>query len=81
MTDAGRKLMEQALALPSEERRRLGLALLESVAKLEGEDDSVLHDAWTQEIVRRIERVRSGESRPIPWDEAQRRLRESLRKA
>jgi putative addiction module component (TIGR02574 family) len=78
VTDAAKKLLEGALGLPPEERRRLGLALLESVA--EGDDDIVLHEAWKDEILRRIERVRSGESKPIPWDEAEARLRESLRK-
>ena len=80
MTDAAKKLMREAMALPSEERRRLGLALLESIDELEGDDEIVLHDAWNAEIVRRIERVRSGESKPIPWEEAEARLRESLRK-
>jgi putative addiction module component (TIGR02574 family) len=80
VTDVAKKLMEEALALPREERRRLGLALLESVAALEGDDDIGLHDAWKDEILRRVDRVRSGESKPVPWDEAEARLRESLRK-
>lgn len=75
MSDGGRKLLEQALAPPSDERRRL------RVDRLEGEDELVLHDGWTQEILHRIERVRSGERGSIPWAEAEKRLRESLRKA
>lgn len=80
VTDTAKKLMREALALPREERRRLGLALLESIADAEDDEDIVLHEAWKEEILRRIDRVRSGESKPIPWDEAEARLRESLRK-
>jgi putative addiction module component (TIGR02574 family) len=69
--------MEEVLALPAEDRRRIGLALLESVDE---DDDIVLHEGWRDEVLRRIELVRSGESKPIPWDEAEARLRESLRK-
>ncbi|MBX3274358.1 MAG: addiction module protein [Sandaracinaceae bacterium] len=81
MTDAAKKLMEDALALPAEDRKRIGVALLDSVAEEglgEGDDDIELSEEWSQEIARRIERLRSGESKTVPWSEVEARIKKSL---
>ena len=80
MTDAAKKLMEEALALPAEDRKRLGTALLDSVTDggLGDDDDVELSEEWNQEIARRIERLRSGESKTVPWSEVEARIKQSL---
>ena len=75
VTNAARKLIDDALALPSHDRARVAAALLASL------DDSADPDAtsvWAAEIERRAERVLSGESRGAPWDEVRARLLERL---
>ncbi len=78
VTDAAKKLMEQALALPREDRRRLGLALLESLD--DDEQGLALHPAWIPEIKRRVEEIESGNVKTVPADEALVRLRARLQK-
>ena len=77
VTDAAKKLMEKALALPPEERRRLGLALLESA----DEPESGLSDAWKSEIWRRLDQLRSGEVETVPGAEVEARIRRSIERA
>jgi putative addiction module component (TIGR02574 family) len=79
VTDAAKKILEEFDALSDDDQRWLVDVLVERVRG--ADDDGELSDAWKQEIVRRIERVQSGESKPIQWEEAEARLRESLRKA
>ncbi len=76
MTSATKKILEEALALPEEERAALVSALNES---LETPADD-LSPEWKAEIARRIEAVERGESRLIPWDEVEARIRETLRR-
>lgn len=75
-------LLEQALRLESDERAELAHRLLDS---LDDDDLEMSSDewseAWAEEILRRIERVERGESQLIDWDDAKRRLRDSLAKA
>ncbi len=54
MTDAAKKLMEEALALPAEERKRMGTALLDSV------DDEALREL----VLRRAGEIERGEVVP-----------------
>lgn len=75
MTDAARKLLGEALALPSEDRARVAAALLASL------DDAVDDDAmraWATEIERRADRVLAGDSEGAPWDEVRARLLDRL---
>ena len=52
MTDAAKKLMEEVLALPAEDRKRIGAALLDSV------DDEALRET----VLRRIGEIQRGEA-------------------
>ena len=64
-------LIDEALALASDERSAVALALLDS---LEGEDEATVSDVWAEEIRLRREGLRSGASQPVPWAEARGRL-------
>jgi len=74
MTSAAKKLLEEALALPSEDRAKLVEALADSLDAAEID----LGPAWKAEIERRVEAIERGESRLIPGDEVDARLRAVL---
>lgn len=65
-------LIDEALALPPQERSAVALALLDSLG---GEDEATVSRAWADEIRRRKDELRSGAVRAVPWDEAKARLR------
>lgn len=64
-------LIDEALALPAEERSAVALALLDS---LDGEDEAAVSQAWGDEIRRRKQELRCGATRAIPWEQAKARL-------
>jgi len=66
-----KRLLEEALHLPAEERAALAGALIES---LDLEVDEDMEAAWSAEISRRLERVDAGVAKTIPWSEARRRI-------
>jgi putative addiction module component (TIGR02574 family) len=66
-----KRLLDEALHLPAEERAALAGALIES---LDLEVDEDLEAAWSAEISRRLERVDAGVAKTIPWSEARRRI-------
>jgi putative addiction module component (TIGR02574 family) len=67
--------LDEALALPEDDRRRLGEALLESVPR---ESSEGVDGAWRDEVVRRIEEVRRGDVKPEHWSEVKKHIREAL---
>lgn len=77
MGSEAQKLLEEALALPSEERAALLEALGES---LEPSDDT-LSPEWKTEIESRIAAVERGDSKLIPGDELEARILKSLTQA
>jgi putative addiction module component (TIGR02574 family) len=64
-----KRLLEEALHLPAEERAALAGALIESL-----EVDEDVEAAWSAEIGRRLEKVDAGVAKTIPWSEARRRI-------
>ena len=72
MTAQAKKVLDEGLALPSDERRRVAEALLDSVSE---ESEHEIDPAWRDEVLRRIEEVRSGAVTPEPWSEVRRRIR------
>ncbi len=64
-------LIDEALALPAEERSAVALALLDSLG---GEDEAAVSQAWAEEVRRRRQGLRSGAARAVPWEEAKARL-------
>jgi len=67
MGEMPNKLLQEALALSSEERAALAGALL---ASLDGPTDPDVEAAWAAEIERRIAEIDSGAVQPVPWPEA-----------
>jgi len=65
---AARKILDEALALPPEEREALVDALSESLEPIE------MSTEWKDEIRRRIEAIERGESKLVSWSEVRSRL-------
>jgi putative addiction module component (TIGR02574 family) len=75
MGRAAKKLLHQALELPTRERADLAAEL---IASLDGPADPDVEAAWAAEIERRATRVLSGDSRGISWGEVRRRAERDL---
>ena len=71
------EILNEALALPPEQRAALADSLLNS---LDTEVDGDVEQAWQEEIERRIESVRNGTATLVPWEEVQARLLSRLRR-
>ncbi|MGA9276061.1 addiction module protein [Ilumatobacter sp.] len=69
MTEIGRTVLAEALDLPASERADIAAELLASLQPPDEITDDELEHVWADEIRRRVERVRSGVSRTVPWDE------------
>lgn len=69
---AAKKILDQALALPADERAALVDALNASLE--EGEVSA----AWKTEIARRIGAIERGEVQTVPWDEVRAEIRAKL---
>ena len=67
MTPEVSKLLEQALALSSQDRGLVIDRLIESLD--EGEADVGVEEAWSEEIKRRVDDIRTGKIRLIPGEE------------
>lgn len=65
VTVGARKLVQDALALSSEERVQVAEELLDSVD--EGAHVEI-DEAWRAEILRRVQQVRRGEVEPMSWE-------------
>ena len=72
MSEKATTLLKEALALPANERAELASSLIDS---LDSTCDEDVEAAWQEEIARRIERLRSGTARTIPWEEVQKKAR------
>jgi len=48
------------------------------IGSLDVEVDEDAEEAWREEIYRRLQQIDSGAVKPIPWDDARRRLRARL---
>ena len=69
---AARKILDDALALPPEERAALVDALSESLEPVN------VSPEWRDEIRRRIEAIERGEAELVPWAEVRARLRSKI---
>jgi putative addiction module component (TIGR02574 family) len=65
-------ILDEALALPADERSAVAVALLDS---LENADTASLSEAWRAEIKRRRDELRAGNVRAVPWAEVKQRFR------
>ena len=70
MMQEAQELLKKALALPDKERADLAGSLIDSL------DDTVDENAeavWQEEIVSRLEEVRSGKVKTISWNDVRRK--------
>ncbi|MCA9686806.1 MAG: addiction module protein [Myxococcales bacterium] len=74
MTAEAKRIFEQALALPEDQRADLIDALADSLQ----DTREALSPEWTTEISRRISAVSRGESKLVPGDEVEARIRRAL---
>ena len=72
MAPNAEKLLQQALSLPEEARIALAEALLQSVEREPADEGA--DAAWFAEAKRRLEEVRSGAVKLVPWEEAERQI-------
>jgi hypothetical protein len=71
MTDAARKLLDEVLALPEDDRVKIASEVL---ASLDGPPDADWDDAWLAELERR-ERAAKARGAPAPeWSQARARI-------
>lgn len=75
MTALARKLIDQALDLPDEERLAIASALLESV---EGNADPGWEEAWVKEAQRRDAAARASGEPLAEWSEVRERIHRRL---
>ena len=67
-----------AMTLSSAERARLASRL---IASLDGKKEPGVDAAWDAEIKRRVEEVKSGRAKLVPWEKVRSELRRIVRKA
>lgn len=72
MSPDAEKLLQEALSLSADARVDLAEALLESVEQEPADEGAVA--AWSAEAKRRLEEVRSGAVKAVPWEEAERQI-------
>lgn len=78
MTPEVSRLLDEALSLSREEREALATCL---ISDLSGKVDADVQAAWDLEIKRRVDDIRSGKAKMIPYDEVRRRLMARLQNA
>jgi len=74
MTSRAQEVLQQALALPVDERADLAAELLASLDEASPSNRADVEAAWAREIERRARRVMSGESTGEPWEEVRARV-------
>ena len=71
MTSDVKKLLDEALRLPTEARAALAGSLIESLDEVVDDD---AESAWAEEIQLRIREIESGLVKTVPWSEARRMI-------
>ena len=74
MTSRAQEVLQQALALPLEERADVVAELLASLDEAPPSDRAAVEVAWAREIERRARRVMSGESDGESWEDVRARV-------
>lgn len=76
VTDAAKKLLEEVLALPEEDKRWIAERLLDHVPR----DAEEIERAWADEAVERLGRAERGEAELVSYDDVRERVRDVLRR-
>ena len=74
-------LIDRSLSLSEAERADLAHRLLVSLEPTAPESQNEVDAAWETELQRRVDEVDRGDAKMIPWQEAETRIREALKKA
>lgn len=77
MSAATRKILEDVLGLPTEERAEIAARLIES---LDNEIESGVDEAWASEIQRRCATLDAGEAVTSDWERVRARIEAQLLK-
>jgi putative addiction module component (TIGR02574 family) len=72
------ELLQKAMTLPLEARAEVACSLIDSLDETVDEDAEV---AWQQEVVRRMDEIRSGKVKTIPGSQLLERLKARQRDA
>lgn len=81
MTERTRKLLEEVLALPSEEQAEFfDQNAAPRAGNHHGFGDAQIAEEWDAEIARRLDDVDSGRVKTIPLEEVRERMRKSRAK-
>jgi len=80
MTPRAQELLQEALALPVDERADVAAQLIASLDEAAAEDPGEVEAAWAAEVERRARRVLAGESAGISWQDVRRQAEEELRR-
>jgi putative addiction module component (TIGR02574 family) len=75
MSDAARKLLDEALTLPEQERLELAS---EIIASVDGPQDGDWEQAWLAELDRRTQAAKARGQTGCDWSEARARILERL---
>lgn len=78
VTVGAKKILQDALALPEDERLMLAEELLHSVDVEDDGGRTEVDEAWRAELVRRVEQVRNGEVELVSWEAVRAQGREIL---
>ncbi len=70
MTHEAHQLLQKALALPEDERAELAGNLISSLERTVDQDVDAV---WQQEVSRRLDEVKSGKVKTVPWEEVQKK--------
>jgi putative addiction module component (TIGR02574 family) len=71
MTQAANAILDALLQPPDADRAELAARLLDS---LESETAGAAEDGWSEELRARIDEVRGGQVKAVPWAEARARI-------
>ena len=77
MSSAAKKLLDEILQLPKEERELLAEEVWLSLHD-EAADENV-DEAWEKEIKKRLDEIDSGKVKLIPWANVEKEIEEKLR--
>jgi hypothetical protein len=77
MSSAAKKIIEEFLALPEDEREHV-LLKLQSMMRTEGSSEESAEAAWIEEAFARLDRLRTGEASSGDAEQAEREILREL---
>jgi putative addiction module component (TIGR02574 family) len=73
-----RDVLDQALGLPLKQRARVAQELIASLDEDQPDDPAAVAEAWDEEIARRVEELRSGRVKAVPWSAVKKQMNRSI---